>query len=814
MKYKELVDQLTIEEKAELVSGKDFWETRGVERLGIASMFLADGPHGVRRQEAAADTMGLNPGIPATCFPTGATVANSWNEKLGEKLGEYLGEEAAAQKVNVLLGPGINIKRNPLCGRNFEYFSEDPYLAGKMAAAYVRGIQSAGVSACVKHFLANNQETRRMSVDVEVDERTLREIYLTPFEMAVKEGNPGAIMAASNKVNGSYVGENEHVVKDILRNEWGYEGMVVTDWGGSNNRVNEVINTIDLDMPGSGKEVADEIIKAVENGTLAVEKLDECVDRVIRLAIRTEKCISRAPEKFDVEKHHRVAQQVAEESIVLLRNEERILPVKHESKVCVIGDFARKSRYQGAGSSLVNPTILDHTMYCMEESGLCNIGFEQGFERFGKKNPYLKRKACELAKKADTVLLYLGVDETTEAQGIDRTCMRLPENQTDLLNAIYEVNKNIVVILSCGSPVEMPWIEKTKAVIHGYLFGQAGARAVLRVISGDVNPSGKLAETYPLKYEDTASSENFPGGDLTVEYREGLFVGYRYFSSANVPVRFPFGFGLSYTKFEYSNLKITDRSVTFDVTNTGDFAGMETAQMYIRKKSEKVFRPDRELKGFEKVFVNCGCTKTVYIPFDDKTFRYFNVKTGRFETEEGEYEVLIGASSEDIRLTGTVNKEGTVRKDDAVNKEVASCCGPYSEKELPSYFSGNVKGVSKAEFERLLGRKVPASSWDKTRVLGYENCFAQCEYAKSFIARFAYKMLMHAYRHYRRTGKGDKANSLMMFVYHTPFRKLAKTSGGRINMTMVDGGLLMINGHFFKGLGLFIKGKKRRSKQG
>lgn len=801
MKYKELIEIMTLEEKASLMSGKDFWETQDIDHLGITSMFLADGPHGIRKQAVAADQLGLNEGIPATCFPTAATVANSWNDELGEKVGEFLGEEAIAQKVNVLLGPGVNMKRNPLCGRNFEYYSEDPYLAGKMAAAYIRGIQSHGISACVKHFCANNQEERRMAIDTVMDERTLREIYLTAFEIAVKEGKTRAIMSSSNKFNGIYTNENLHLMHDILRGDWGYTGCVITDWGGSNDRVAGLIAGNELEMPTTAGETDGDIINAVKSGKIKEEVLDECVDRLLDLIFTTEEVYRKTHKEFDVEKHHRIAQKIVEESIVLLKNEGNILPLHYGKKVAVIGEFAKEARYQGAGSSIVNPTILDNTLDCFDESGILSIGYEPGFERYGKKNQSLIDKACELAKKAEVILLYLGLDEATEAQGLDRQDMKIPDNQIELLNALYKVNQNIVVILSCGSAVEMPWINKIKGLVHGYLGGQAGARALLRVLSGDVNPSGKLAETYPLHYEDTPSYHNFPGKEVSVEYREGIYIGYRYYDTAGVDVLFPFGYGLSYTTFEYSNIEVDQFGVTFRLTNTGNVAGMEITQLYVGCKSKDIFRPKKELKGFSKVFINAGETKTITIPFDDKTFRYFNVKTNKWEIETAEYEIMVGASSADIRLVEIMKIQGT----DAPL--------PYTVEELPTYYSGKANNVRLEEFEKLLGHKVPVPTWDRTKPLGYNDTIAQCQYSKGVFGRLIYKFLVFSYWYLRKTGKRSAANLIMMSIYHMPFRGIARTTGGVVNMPMLDGILMMVNGHFFRGAGHFMKERVKKRKR-
>lgn len=800
MKHKELIEKMTLEEKASLMSGRDFWQSQDIPAHNIPNMFLSDGPHGIRKQAEAADHLGLNASIPATCFPTAATVANSFNVKLAEEIGTALGEEAVAQKVNVLLGPGINMKRNPLCGRNFEYFSEDPYLAGKIAAGYIRGIQSNGISACVKHFACNNQEERRMVIDTIVDERTLREIYLTAFEIAVKEGKTKSIMSSYNMINGTHANENTHLLKDILRDEWGFEGVVISDWGGDNDRVTAVKAGSDLQMPATGGESDAEIVAAVKNGTLSEADLDACADRMIELTLDTEKVFSGAKRDFDVEKHHELARRVAEESIVLLKNEDNILPLADGAKVAVIGDFAKTPRYQGAGSSIVNPTKLDDTMSAIGESPLVCVGYAQGFERYGKKNQKLLLEAAELSQKADVVLFYMGLDEVTESEGVDRKNIRVPQCQIDVLEAVYQLNKNIVVILSCGSAVEMPWLSMTKGLVHGYLGGQSGAKAMINVLTGKVNPSGKLAETYPLEYKDVSSAAHFPGKEVSVEYREGLYIGYRYYVTANVPVLFPFGYGLSYTTFAYENLKVHEDKVSFTIANTGSVPGAESVQLYVAAKGGRIFRPAEELKGFAKVYLEPGESKEVEIALDDKAFRYFNVLTNAWEVEGGAYEIRIGANALDIRLSQEITVSGTT---DMV---------PYNEEELPSYFSGKAGNVSRSEFEKLLGHKAPDTKWDRSKPLGYNDTIGQIVYAKGWFAKFAGKIIYALYHHYEKKNNRRKTNMFDMVVLHQPFRGLNKMAGGALSMEMVDGLLVAVNGHLFRGIGKIIKGARRRKK--
>ena len=800
MKYKKIISQMTLEEKCYLLSGKDFWQTRSVEHLGVPNMTLSDGPHGIRKQEGTGDQLGLNGSVPATCYPTAATIANSWDPALGEEIGEHLGVEAASQNVCVLLGPGLNIKRSPLCGRNFEYFSEDPYLAGKMAAGYVRGIQKNGVSACPKHFAANSQELRRMASDSVMDERTLREIYLTGFEIAVKEGGAKSIMSAYNRINGVYANENLHLLKEILRDEWGFDGFVVSDWGASNDHTAGVAAGSHLEMPTTGGDSDLELIEAVKSGKMSEELLNQRVDELLDVILSTTSAVKPLEGKpFDIEKHHAMAAKASEQSIVLLKNEGGILPLKKGAKVAVIGEFAQKARYQGAGSSVVNPTKLDNAMDVIKNFDLDVAGFEPGYPRSGKGDPAMQAKAVELAKKVDIVLLYIGLDEISESEGLDRAHMRLPQSQVDLIGAVSDVNPNIVAVMSAGSAVEMPWLPKVKALVHGYLCGQAGASSVLKAIMGEVNPSGKLAETYPIKYEDVSSAPYFPAKERTAEYREGLYVGYRYFETAEVPVLFPFGFGLSYTTFEYSGLMVSDKEASFTLKNTGSVDGAEVAQLYVSKRDGQVFRPAKELKGFQKVFLKSGESKKVTIKLDDKAFRYFNVNTNKFEVESGEWNILIGASVADIKLSGTVSMIGT------------HAASPYGKDRCAKYFSGDIKSISDREFEALLGRPIPDSHWSGT--LDMNDAICQLYYAKSGLARFVYKILTNMLNKSIARGEPDLN---ITFIYNMPFRGIAKMAGGMCTMEMTEGILAICNGHFFKGLGRVIGGffrnrKKRRT---
>ncbi len=789
MKHKEIIDKMKLEEKAALLSGKGEWQTWDFERLGIPSIFCSDGPHGIRKQAGTGDHLGLNPSLPATCFPTAATVANSWNPELGEEIGKALGEEAKALGVDVLLGPGLNIKRSPLCGRNFEYFSEDPYLAGKMAAGYIRGIQSEDRYACPKHFAVNSQELRRMAMNAVVDERTLREIYLTGFEIAVKEGGAHAIMTSYNQVNGTYSNENTHLLKDILRDEWGYDGIVITDWGGSNDHIKGVAAGSDLEMPTPGLDSARQIVKAVKEGRLEEAAVDACVDRLLEAVFKTTADPKRDTKEFDRTGHHALARKAASEGAVLLKNRENILPLKPGTHVALIGDFAFEPRYQGAGSSEVNATKVDKMIDLIGEYDLVLVGTSRGYKRTGERDTVLSKEATDLARAADVVIYCFGLDEISESEGLDREHMRIPQNQISLLEDIYKVNENVVGIISAGAAIEMPWHHCLKGLIHGYLYGQAGAGAMLDIVTGKVNPSGRLNETYPRRYEDTPAFKYYPSEQRNSEYREALYVGYRYYDTAKIDVLYPFGFGLSYTTFEYSDLKATKDGVEFTITNTGKQDGAEVAQVYVGMKDSKIFRPDKELKGFKKVFLKAGESKEVKIPFDDKAFRYWNVRTDQWEMEGGTYTIMVGASCQDIRLEAEVSLEGTTES------------YPYYTNRMPSYYSGKIGQVSNVEFEELLKMPIPDGTWSGE--LTANDAICQMYYAKSPIARFGYKQLTKMKKKSMDAGKPDLN---ILFVYNMPFRAIAKMSGGMVSMEMVDGILTIVNGHLFKGLGKTIGG--------
>ena len=776
-----LLKELTLEEKCALLSGAETFKTRGMPQHGIPQIWLSDGPHGLRKQAGESDHLGLNPSVPATCFPTASAVANSWDTALGEEIGAALGEEAAAQEVSVLLGPGLNMKRNPLCGRSFEYFSEDPYLAGKLAAGYIRGIQSKGVAACPKHFAVNSQETRRMASDSLVDERTLREIYLTGFEIAVKEGHPRSIMSSYNLVNGTYANENKHLLMEILRDEWGFDGAVITDWGGSNDHALGVKNGSTLEMPAPGGDSVRELLAAVESGKIAESDIDARLSELLPLVFDTKAALDAAPRTFDAAAHHALARRAAAESLVLLKNEGALLPLAAGTKVAVIGDFAKNPRYQGAGSSMVNSTQVDVLLDKLIDSELNVIGYQQGFDRHGKPDAALQKSACELAAQANAVILCMGLDEIAESEGLDRSNLRLAQNQVDLLQAVAAVNPKIVVVLYSGSVVETPWLDNCQALLYAALGGQAGAGAVADALIGKVNPCGKLAETWPLTYADVPSAADFATRRKTVAYREGLYIGYRYFTTAEKAVRFPFGYGMSYTTFAYSDMAADEQGVSLTVTNTGSVAGTEIVQLYVAKKNSEIFRPARELKGFARVTLAPGEKQRITLTLDDKAFRFWNVKANRWEVEGGEYELLVGASVEDIRLCEKITVHGT------------ATVHPYEDKGLDCYYTGDVLHVSDADFEKLLGHPLPKGKTkiDRNLTLGELN------HARSPLGWLVWLVLTALLNASYKRGKPDLN---ILFQYNMPLRALAKMTNGAISMGMVDGIVMELQGFWIIGL--------------
>jgi beta-glucosidase len=664
---KVIVDQMTLEEKAEICSGMDFWHIKGVERLGIPSVMMTDGPHGLRKQ---VNQSGATVTVPSTCFPSGAALACSWDQILMEKVGMALGEECLAESVSILLGPAANIKRSPLCGRNFEYFSEDPYLSSKMAAAHIKGVQSQGVGTALKHYAANNQEHRRWSVDTVVDERTLREIYLTSFEGAVKEAGPWTVMCAYNKVNGDYCSENKYLLTDILKEEWGHEGFIMSDWGAVNNRVDGLAAGLELEMPSSNGVGYQKIVAAVKTGKLPQSILDKAVERILAVVL---KAVDNKKENavYDKKAHHQLAREVARECMVLLKNEENILPLKKEGTIAVIGTFAKSPRYQGGGSSHINPTKLDDIYAEIEKAagGDAKILYAAGYKTDSDEvDDGLIAAAKEVAGKADVAVILAGLPERYESEGYDRQHMRIPENHRRLIETVARAQDKVIVVLSNGSPIEMPWLSKVKGVLESYLGGQALGGAIADLLFGAANPCGKLAETFPQELRDNPAYLNFPGDGDRVEYREGLFVGYRYYDAKNVEPLFPFGYGLSYSDFEYTAISVDKKAisdqepvkVTVKVKNTGKLPGKEIVQLYIKDPISKVTRPEKELKGFAKIELQPGEEKAVTFDLNKRSFAYYNVEIKDWYVESGDFEILIGRSSREIVLKERVNVQSSV----------------------------------------------------------------------------------------------------------------------------------------------------------
>ncbi|KRW91334.1 glycosyl hydrolase family 3 [Alicyclobacillus tengchongensis] len=663
MKHKDLIARMTLEEKASLLSGKDFWHMQNIANHDIPSLTLTDGPHGVRMQEEGETQF---KGKPATCFPTASALASSWDAQLLEQVGQALGQECRSLGVHVLLGPGANLKRSPLCGRNFEYFSEDPVLSGELAAAHIRGVQSQGVGASLKHFAANNQEHRRMTVSAEVDERTLREMYLASFERAVKQGQPWTVMCAYNRINGTYCSEHKWLLTDVLRTEWRFDGIVVSDWGAVNNRVSGVEAGLDLEMPGGPGTQDDEIVRAVREGRLDEALLDKAVDRLLTLVERAYQAEPAAP--FDTRAHHTLARKVASECMVLLKNEGNILPIQEGTQVAIIGAFAKEPRYQGGGSSHVTPTRLDVPYdECAKLLGN-HVCYADGYRLdTDEADDKLIADAVQLAKTSDVAIVFAGLPERYESEGYDRQHLSLPPAHNRLIAAIAAAQPKTVVVLTNGAPVEMPWVNQVPAIIEAYLAGQAFGGAIADVLTGRVNPSGKLAETFPVKLEHTPAHPFFPGeGDIS-EYREGIFVGYRYYDAKAIEPLFPFGHGLSYTSFAYTDVEVSGERIRDDeplevrirVTNTGPRPGKEVVQLYVGDDVASVIRPRKELKAFAKVELQPGEEKTVTLVLDKRAFAFWDLQCSQWRVESGTFTLSIGSSSRDIRLTKQVQVEST-----------------------------------------------------------------------------------------------------------------------------------------------------------
>lgn len=778
MDYKHILSKMSLAEKIALCSGADFWHTKAFSKYDIPALMVADGPHGLRKQEDAADMLGVNESVPATCFPTAASTACSWDEELLYEIGEAIAKEAAANGVGVVLGPGANIKRNPLCGRSFEYFSEDPYLSGKMATSLIKGIEFTGVGSSLKHFAFNSQEYKRFSSDSVMDERTMREIYLAGFEMAVKEGNPSTVMNAYNKINGEHCSDSKMLLTDILRTEWGFDGMVLTDWGGMSDRIKGFKAGCDLVMPGGSAYMEPEAMQAVADGLLSEEDVDVCAERVLELVFSKSEVLQN-PASVDMEAHHAMARRAAEESAVLLRNDDNILPLSQEQNIVFIGAMAEYPRYQGSGSSHINPWKL---VSAVDASP--GIPFAAGCNEDGSTTEELISEAVKLAQNADVAVVFAGLPNKYESEGYDRDDMKMPEGHVQMIEAVAKANANTVVVLCCGSVVETPWADKVKGILYMGLSGQAGGEASLNLLYGNAVPSGKLAESWPLTYEDWVCSSYYSNGRKDAHYREGLYVGYRYYSSAGKAVRYPFGYGLSYTGFTYSNLAVNGHKVSFTLTNTGTQTAKEISQLYIAPPQDGVYRPVKELKGFVKTELAPGESKTVQIELDERSFAVWH---DGWITPSGSYGILVGSSSEDIRLKGEVQVAGEKLLDTA-----------------PEWYHHPSEIPSQAEWELLLGRSIKEAPLIKGKFTMDNTVIEMKDY--SLIMKIMHKAVESTVAK-GFGGKKDYNNpEFRMMMNSAADASLSgmKISGGMKNYVL-EGMLAMANGHFFKGLRLMCK---------
>ncbi len=796
MVIKEIISKMTLEEKARLCSGKNVWETEDISRLGIPSIMMADGPHGLRKQYDKSDNLGVNSSIPSTCFPTAATSACSFDRNLLKKMGEAVANECIEHDVDIILGPGVNIKRSPLCGRNFEYFSEDPYLTGELGAAFVSGAQGKGIGVSVKHYCGNNQEKLRNKVSSVIDERALREIYLAGFERIVKE-KPYTLMCSYNRLNGEYASENKYLLTDILRDEWGFDGVVVTDWGACNDRVLGLVNGQDLEMPSSFGINDQKIIEAVKNGKLDEGILDRTVERILNLVF---KCKNN-DKSYSKQDNHLLAKEVADNSIVLLKNE-GILPIKDES-VGIIGKMAKVPRYQGSGSSRINPVRLENVFDCLTAQNKDFIYADGYLLETDKCINSLLEDAISIAKKVHIPIVFIGLTDSYESEGFDRTHIDIPEAHNRLVEEIAKVNPNVVVVLSGGAPVSMPWIGKVKGLINSYLSGESGAMSIVDILYGKVNPSGKLAETYPVKLQDTPSYSHFPGGNNAVYYAESIYVGYRYYEKKGQEVLFPFGYGLSYTTFDYRDIRLNKTGindneileVSLTVKNTGRYPGAEVCELYVKALNPAVFKPVKELKGFEKVYLEIGEEKTVNIKLDRRAFSYYNVQVKDWVVESGFYEIIVGSSSVSENLTAKVFVHS--------HKEVPL----YYDKEALENYYNLKKDFSVEDFRILYDKPLEPLNVKVKRPYDYNSTIAELSHT------LVGKLFVRAVKKQIKKTTTDVLMQRMMLatLMDLPYRTLMSFSGDTFTKDLADGLLLIINRHYIKGLKKLLNKKKMES---
>ena len=797
MKYPEIIAQMSLEDKVALCSGADFWTTKAFEKYGIPSIFMTDGPHGLRKQVADSETLGITSSVPATCFPTACATSCSWDRDLLREMGVAMGEECRQEKVAVILGPGVNIKRNPLCGRNFEYFSEDPFLAGEMAVSLILGVQSQGIGVSVKHFAANNQENQRLTSDSILDERTLREIYLPAFEKAVRTGKPATIMCAYNHLNGVSCSDNEFLLRTILREEWGFEGVIMTDWGAMNDRVLGFKAGLDLEMPSSMGYFDQTVIKAIRNGELSEQRLDESVDRLLNLIFTTRAALAENFH-YDAIAHHILAKRIAANSAVLLKNDDHILPIRKDQKIAVIGALAQTPRYQGAGSSLINPTHLSCALDGFEEQGL-DYSYYPGYALKGLADKSLLQAAVSGARANEIAIVFAGLTEDYESEGFDRTSMAMPASHNELIARVAEANPNTVVVLVGGSPVELPWLGKVKAVLNMYLSGQAGGLATVELLTGGINPSGKLAETYPIAYADVPSASFYEEGGKQAQYREGLYVGYRYYDKAQKEVGFPFGFGLSYTTFNYSDLALSKSEIqageeltaTMTIQNTGAVAGAEVVQLYVSDLQQTIFRPERELKHFAKVFLKAGEEKQVSFVLNFRSFACYDPAAKAWVVPQGTYAVSMAASSRDIRLQGRVLVHGTTIQKDLPN--------------IPAWYLHPAGEPTQADLEVLLGHPIEVLHKPGKGEFTLHNSLRDMQ--DNFIIRMVIQFIV------KKLGKtfggvnyDDPNFKMMVEVFTTmPMKTQVMMSAGAMKQNTAEGLVHIANGKYFKGIGALLR---------
>lgn len=808
MKHPEIIEKMSLKQKADFASGYDYWHLESAQDLGLPQIMITDGPHGLRKQNPNGNSVGLGNSYPSTCMPPAATSACSWDENLLREEGEALAEECLQEKVSVILGPGTNIKRSPVCGRNFEYFSEDPLLAGKMSAGLINGCQSKGIGTSLKHFACNSQEAFRMIINEVIDERTMREIYFPAFEIAVKEAQPWTIMNSYNRINGVYASQNDWLQNKVARDEWGFEGLFVTDWGASVDRVPGLKAGTDLEMPSSGTLNAERIVAAVENGELDEAVLDERIDMVVDLILKSKPALEK-DFKFDIEEHHAVARKVAEGSMVLLKNEDNVLPLKEGQKIAVIGEMAKAPRYQGSGSSVINPTKLDNAYDSLIEAGV-NVTYAQGYykapptkkDKSRKSDTELISEAAAAAKAADVAVVFIGLTEALEAEGYDRADIEIPAEHNTLVKEVVKANPNTVVVLAGGAVVHIPWIDNVKAVLNSGLGGQAGGSAVANILTGKVNPSGKTAETYPLSFEENPVYGNYPGQPVVSEHKESLYVGYRYYDTAKKDVLFPFGYGLSYTTFEYSDIKLsaseikdTDTvEVSFKIKNTGSVDGAEIAQVYVADKDSTIFRPEKELRAFTKVFLKAGEEKEVSLTLGKRAFAYYNVNIGDWHVETGEFDILVGASSRDIKLSAGIHVASTVDAEIPNYKETA-----------PAYYTADISEMTGEQWAAVYGQELPSAERDTTKKITIYNCLDDASHTKwgGKIGRLIKKVISN----FGSAENGDAA-MLQAMAVQIPIRNFISMSMGVFSPKMAEGLLQILNDDesTIKGVGKILGG--------